>query len=51
MTIFRNLDWKDILIHAAAGFIAFLFGWPLLFACARPSILAPALYFILGAIA
>ncbi len=36
MTIVRSLDWKGILIHAAAGaaagFIAFLFGWPLLFA-------------------
>lgn len=31
-TIFRNLQWRDILIHAAGGvawgFIAFLVGWP-----------------------
>jgi len=34
MTIFRNLQWRDILQHAAggiaAGFLAYLFWWPLL---------------------
>lgn len=34
MTIFRNLQWRDILQHSAggiaAGFLAYLFWWPLL---------------------
>lgn len=34
MTIFRNLQWRDILQHSAGGiaggFMAYLFWWPLL---------------------
>lgn len=83
--MFKNLQWRDILQHSAAGiaagFLAYLFWWPLLilnavfwvgreayqrieegrplsrlltsnqvvFEWAAPSVLAPVVYFILGA--